>query len=100
MLRRVVGKPAFPTCSGLFSAFVGGVWFVSIISQVLMVIEPRSASEPDAEHIDLCEHVYTSWGNGRLVATVFNHVQSFLLQLRRRQNTACAAASDGAATSP
>lgn len=79
MLQRVFGKPAFPTCLGLCSAFVGGVWFVSIISQVLMVIEPRSASETDAEHIDLCKHVYTSWGNCRLVATVFSHLQSFLL---------------------
>lgn len=30
---------------------------MSIISQVLMVIEPRSASEPDAEHIDLCKRL-------------------------------------------
>lgn len=40
MLQRVFGKPVFPTRLGLCSAFVGGVWFVSIISEVLMVIEP------------------------------------------------------------
>lgn len=79
MLQRVFGKPAFPTRSGLCDAFVGGVWFVSIISQVLMVIETHSASEPDAERIDLCKHVYTSWGNCRLVATVFSHLWSLLL---------------------
>lgn len=74
MLQRVCGKPVFPTRSGLCSGFVGGVWFVSVISQVLMVIEPRSAPEPDAELSDLCKHVYTSWGNCRLVATVFSHL--------------------------
>lgn len=74
MLQRVLGKPAFPTRLGLCNAFVGDVWFVSIVSQVLMVIELHSASEPNAEHIDLCKHVYTSWGSCRLVATVFSHL--------------------------
>lgn len=78
MLQRVFGKPVFPTRSGLCNAFVGGVWFVSITSQVLMAIEPRSGSEPDAERIDLCKHIYTSWGNCRLGAMVFSHLQSSL----------------------
>lgn len=55
------------------------------------------ASEPNAECLDLCRHVYTSWGSCRLVATVSSHLQSFLLQLKRRQNATSAAASDIAA---
>lgn len=47
LLQRAFGKPVFPTRPGLCSAFVGGVWFVSIISLVLMVVEARSGSEPD-----------------------------------------------------
>lgn len=39
---------------------------MSIISQVLMVMELRAASEPDTSRADLCRHVYTSWGTADL----------------------------------